>query len=160
MVSWAPTAQVLVASFTQHHVDKLDLGLSPVENLMLSFPGVLEKDARSWIGGYGVQGDMQTNPCKKMSGGQKSRVAFAMLAFARPNLIVMDEPTNHLDMETIDALIEALRAFSGGVVVVTHDQHFVERVCNQLWVCGGGKVQRFRGEFKDYKKQVIGELKT
>jgi len=151
---------VLVASFTQHHADKLDLSLSPVENLMQSFPGILEKEARSWIGGYGVQGEMQTNPCKKMSGGQKSRVAFAMLAFARPNLIVMDEPTNHLDMETIDALIEALRTFSGGVVAVTHDQHFVERVCNQLWVCGGGRVQRFKGEFKDYKKQVISEIKT
>mmetsp|Transcript_64749 Transcript_64749/g.127361 ORF Transcript_64749/g.127361 Transcript_64749/m.127361 type:complete len:96 (+) Transcript_64749:1-288(+) len=95
-----------------------------------------------------------------MSGGQKSRVAFALLAFARPNLIVMDEPTNHLDLETIDALITALTGFTGGVVVVTHDQHFVEKVCKQLWVVGGGKVRKFPGEFKDYKAEVLRDLKT
>lgn len=150
---------VSVASFTQHHVDKLDLALSPVENLMLTFPATLEAAARSWIGGYGIQGEMQTSPCRKMSGGQKSRVAFALLAFAKPNLIVMDEPTNHLDLETIDALIEALRSFTGGVVAVTHDQHFVEKVCKELWVVGGGTVQKFKGQFADYKKQVLGDLK-
>lgn len=151
---------VLVASFTQHHVDKLDLALSPIENLQLVFPGTLEAAARSWIGGYGIQGDMQTSPCKRMSGGQKSRVAFALLAYAKPNLIVMDEPTNHLDIETIDALIEALRAFTGGVVAVTHDQHFVERVCKELWVVGGGKVEKFKGQFVDYKKKVLRDVKT
>jgi len=150
---------VSVASFTQHHVDKLDLMASPIENLIMQFPGTLEQAARSWIGGYGIQGDMQTNPCIKMSGGQKSRVAFALLAYARPNLIVMDEPTNHLDLETIDALIAALQTFTGGVVAVTHDQHFVEKVCKELWVCGGGKVQKFKGGFQDYKKEVLAGLK-
>jgi len=150
---------VSVASFTQHHVDKLDLELSPIENMQLTFPGTLEQGARSFLGGHGVQGDMQTSPCKKMSGGQKSRVAFALLAYAKPNLIVMDEPTNHLDLETIDALIEALRGYSGGVVVVTHDQNFVERVCTELWLVGGGKIQKFKGNFQEYKKQVLKELK-
>merc|ERR1712028_117430 len=132
---------VLIASFTQHHADKLSLELNPIENLQQTFPGTLETEARSFIGGYGISGDMQTTPCIKMSGGQKSRVAFALLAYAKPNLIVMDEPTNHLDLETIDALIDALRGFGGGLVVVTHDQHFVERVCNELGVVEGGKVE-------------------
>jgi len=150
---------VLVASFTQHHVDKINLGLSAVENLQVSFPGTLDAAARSWIGNYGLQGDMQTKPCGQMSGGQKSRVAFAMLAFTKPNLIVMDEPTNHLDLETIDALIEALRTFTGGVVVVSHDQHFIEKVCTQLWVVGEGKVGRFSGGFfAEYKKRVLKRL--
>merc|ERR1719353_1965838 len=126
---------------------------------MALWPKTLEADARSHIGGYGVSGEMQTTPCKKMSGGQKSRVAFALLAFAKPNLIVMDEPTNHLDLETIDALIAALSEFSGGVVVVTHDQHFVEKVCTELWLVGAGKVQKFKGAFQDYKKQVLNQLK-
>lgn len=151
---------VLVASFTQHHVDKLDLTMSAIENLQQAFPGTLEAAARSWIGGYGIQGDMQTTPCRQMSGGQKSRVAFAMLAFARPNFIVMDEPTNHLDIETIDALIEALRSFTGGIVVVTHDQHFVQTVCKELWVVGNGKVEKFgQGHFPEYKKQILKEAK-
>ena len=116
---------VRIASFTQHHVDSIDLTLSPVENLMAAFPGTLEAPARSWIGQYGLQGNMQTTPCCDMSGGQKSRVAFAMLAFAGPSVIVMDEPTNHLDLETIDALTTALAAFTGGVIAVSHDQHFI-----------------------------------
>merc|ERR1719335_1035086 len=133
--------------------------MTPIENLMAQFPGTMEQAARSFIGQYGVQGSMQTTPCCNMSGGQKSRVAFALLAFAKPNLIVMDEPTNHLDLETIDALIEALREFSGGVVVVTHDQNFVERVCTGLWLVGDGKDQKFKGNFQEYKKQVLKELK-
>mmetsp|Transcript_39043 Transcript_39043/g.115720 ORF Transcript_39043/g.115720 Transcript_39043/m.115720 type:complete len:365 (+) Transcript_39043:1-1095(+) len=151
---------VLVASFTQHHADKLDLSLNAIENICAAFPGTLEAAARSWIGGYGIQGDLQTMPCGRMSGGQKSRVAFAMLAFAKPNLIVMDEPTNHLDLETIDALIEALVVYKGGVVVVTHDQHFVQKVCKELWVCGGGRVAKFKeGHIAEYKAQVLKGLK-
>lgn len=151
---------VTVASFTQHHADKIDLMLSPIENLMAAFPMTLEADARSHIGGYGISGAMQSTPCMNMSGGQKSRVAFALLAFAKPTLIVMDEPTNHLDIETIDALVEALRAYTGGVIAVSHDQHFIESVCSSLWVVGGGRVQKFaKGEFAEYKKEVIKSIK-
>jgi len=149
---------VLVASFTQHHADKLNLSMNPVENLMEAFPGTLEAAARSHIGNYGVQGSMQTTPCRQMSGGQKSRVAFAMLAFSKPNLIVMDEPTNHLDLETIDALVEALKEYRGGLIVVSHDQHFIEKICNALWVVADGKVVKFDGVFSDYKRQVLKRL--
>jgi len=143
-----------VAQFTQHHADQLDLQLSAIDNLRQRWPSTLEAEARSWLGQYGVQGQMQEQPCGLLSGGQKSRVAFAFLAYEKPNCIVMDEPTNHLDIETIDALILALQQFEGSVVVVSHDQHFVESVCKELWVCGGGRIQKFRGEFKDYKKDV------
>jgi len=146
---------VTIASFTQHHIDKLDLMLSPIENLMNTFPGTLEAAARSWVGGYGVQGNMQTTPCIDMSGGQKSRVAFALLAFAKPSLIVMDEPTNHLDLETIDALADALGKYTGGAIVVSHDQHFITNVCSQLWIVGNGRVRRFAHGFVEYKAQVL-----
>jgi len=146
---------VSIASFTQHHIDKLDLTLSPLENLMNSFPGTLEAAARSWVGGYGVQGNMQTTACMDMSGGQKSRVAFALLAFAKPNLIVMDEPTNHLDLETIDALADALAKYTGGAIIVSHDQHFITNVCSQLWIVGNGRVQRFAHGFAEYKAQLL-----
>lgn len=70
---------------------------------------------------------------------------------------VIVRPTNHLDMNAIDALIGALRKFSGGVLVVSHDQHFITSVCNEIWVIGKQKVLKLRGEFKDYKRQVIRE---
>jgi len=150
---------VLVSSFTQHHADKLDLMLSPIENLLQTWPKTLEADARSFIGQYGVQGAMQATPLRDMSGGQKSRVAFAMLAFAKPNLIVMDEPTNHLDMETIEALADAVASYTGGVVVVSHDQFFIEKVCREMWVVSDGKVAKYsKGHFQEYKKEVLKAL--
>jgi ATP-binding cassette subfamily F protein 3 len=97
---------------------------------------------------------------KLLSGGQKSRVAFAVLAFKRPHLLVMDEPTNHLDMETIDALTAALKEFDGAVVAVTHDQHFVNSVCDRLWTVGAGKVVPLSGDFNAYKKQILKEVRT
>merc|ERR1712139_106505 len=100
---------------------------------MAAFPELKEADARAWIGQYGLQGSFQERVCKTLSGGQKSRVAFAMLAYRLPHLMVMDEPTNHLDLETSDALADALVAFTGAVLAVSHDQHFVQKVCNRIW---------------------------
>mmetsp|Transcript_84227 Transcript_84227/g.219209 ORF Transcript_84227/g.219209 Transcript_84227/m.219209 type:complete len:602 (+) Transcript_84227:85-1890(+) len=158
-----------IGQYNQHSAEVLPDDKTPLEFLMERYAegvttteGTKKLEVDQWrakLGKYGVTGEMQTRKMGTFSDGQKSRVVFTLISLTNPHLLLLDEPTNHLDMETIDALIEALRAFSGGVVVVTHDQHFVENVCNSLWVCGGGKVQRFRGEFKDYKKQVISEIK-
>ena len=90
-----------------------------------------------------------------LSGGQKSRVAFASLVAAKPHVIIMDEPTNHLDFESIDALIVALSDFKGGLVVVSHDQHFITSTCTEIWSVEGGAVSRMRGTFEDYKKAAL-----
>ena len=131
-----------------------------VENMIDTFglKEYKEADFRKHLGGYGVKGDLQLQLCGEMSGGQKSRVAFAMLAFKRPHCVIMDEPTNHLDMECIDGLIGALKNFKGGVVVVSHDQHFIENVCKELWYVGDYTLRRFDGNFKAYAKQVMREL--
>ena len=90
-----------------------------------------------------------------MSGGQKSRVALAMITWREPHIIVMDEPTNHLDMETIDALIKALNSYQGGVILVSHDVHFVGSIVNELYVVGEGTVSRFDGTVAQYKDTVV-----
>lgn len=95
---------------------------------------------------------------KFSSGGQKSRAAFALLTFQKPHVVIMDEPTNHLDMGAIEALIDALKNFHGGVLIISHDQHFINQVCNEIWVIKSRRIDRFPGEFNDYKKLVLSEL--
>jgi len=147
-----------IGHFTQHSQDKFDLHLSPIENFIKIFPHIDDEQAiRNFLGKFQIQGNDALKPMILLSGGQKSRVSFATLAFLSPHLIIMDEPTNHLDMDAIDALIEALQDFKGGLIVVSHDQFFISKVCSdELWVVAGdGYVTRFRGDFLDYKKYTL-----
>lgn len=89
-----------------------------------------------------------------LSGGQKSRVAFACLSLTNPHILVLDEPSNHLDIEGMDALSEALTKFEGGVVMVSHDVTMLQNVCKSLWVCDKGTVHQFDGDVKAYKKMI------
>ena len=106
------------------------------------FERATDQEMRQWVGKFQIQGNDAIKPMMMLSGGQKSRVAFAALAYARPHVMIFDEPTNHLDMESIDALIEAVQSFRGGVVVVSHDQFFITRTCQELWVVGEGEAKR------------------
>ena len=144
-----------VAVFTQHHADQLDLAKSALENLVFRYPAAGEAALRAHLGRHDVGGDLALRPCRSLSGGQKSRVAFAALTFSKPHVLVMDEPSNHLDLETTDALVGALRAFKGGLVVVSHDQHFINQVCRELWVVGDAALRRFEGTFDDYKAEAL-----
>ncbi|CAH0475248.1 unnamed protein product [Peronospora belbahrii] len=148
-----------VATFTQHHVDSLDLSKSAVQNMKEMFPGHESDEFRSHLGRFNLSGELAIKPTRTLSGGQKSRVGFALMTWRLPHVVVLDEPTNHLDMETIDALIDALREYKGGVVIVSHDQHFVTSVCEELWVVGDQKVVRFHGTMSEYKNHVLGEKK-
>ncbi|CAN9511259.1 unnamed protein product [Ophioblennius macclurei] len=140
-----------IGYFSQHHVDQLDLNVCSVELLLNKFPGRTEEEYRHQLGGYGITGELATRPVASLSGGQKSRVAFAQMTMPCPNFYVLDEPTNHLDMETIEALATALNKFRGGVILVSHDERLIRLVCKELWVCDGGKVQRIDGGFDEYR---------
>lgn len=148
-----------IAYFTQHSADKFDLQLSAIENLLNQFERATDQEMRKWVGKFQIQGNDAIKPMMMLSGGQKSRVAFAALAYAKPHVLVFDEPTNHLDMESIDALIEAVASFRGGVVVVSHDQYFITKTCGELWVVGEGEATRFRGSFDEYKKFTLAKTK-
>uniref|UniRef100_A0A668ADM5 ATP-binding cassette sub-family F member 3 n=1 Tax=Myripristis murdjan TaxID=586833 RepID=A0A668ADM5_9TELE len=140
-----------IGYFSQHHVDQLDLNVCSVELLLNRFPGRTEEEYRHQLGGYGITGELATRPVASLSGGQKSRVAFAQMTMPCPNFYILDEPTNHLDMETIEALAKALNKFRGGVVLVSHDERLIRLVCRELWVCEGGKVRRIDGGFDEYR---------
>ena len=93
-----------------------------------------------------------------MSGGQKSRVSFAMITWERPHILMLDEPTNHLDYDAIDALIMGLADFKGGLVVVSHDEYFLNALCNSLYLVDEGKCLPFKGDLNDYRKMVTKKL--
>lgn len=149
-----------IGYFTQHHVDQLDMSVTSVELLAARFPGKTTEEYRAQLGSFGVGGDLAVRPVDSLSGGQKSRVAFSLMSMANPNFFILDEPTNHLDMETIEALGEALKKFQGGVVLVSHDERLIRKICNELWVVSKGTVQALDGGIDEYKAIVQAELEA
>ncbi|XP_040284435.1 ATP-binding cassette sub-family F member 3 [Bufo bufo] len=140
-----------IGYFSQHHVDQLDLNVNSVELLAKRFPGKTEEEYRHQLGSYGISGELAVRPVVSLSGGQKSRVAFAQMTMLCPNFYILDEPTNHLDMETIESLGHALNKFRGGLILVSHDERFIRLVCQELWVCENGGVSRIEGGFDEYR---------
>ncbi|ORZ18051.1 P-loop containing nucleoside triphosphate hydrolase protein [Absidia repens] len=143
-----------IAYFTQHHIDQLDLSKSAVGFMAEKFPGKTEEEYRRYLGSFGITGMVGLQVMKTLSGGQKSRVAFACLSAQGPHVLVLDEPTNHLDMESMDALQDALAQFKGGVIIVSHDERFINTVCNEIWICDKGILNKFSGTIKDYKEMI------
>ncbi|VDN50986.1 unnamed protein product [Dracunculus medinensis] len=147
-----------IGYFTQHHVDQLDMDVSVIEVLMNRYPGKTQEDYRSALGRFGLSGELALQPVVTLSGGQKSRLAFANIAMMNPNYLVMDEPTNHLDVETVEALGKALKLFKGGVLIVSHDERLIEIVCNELWVVKDRTVIHLEGGLEEYKRHVHSQL--
>lgn len=140
--------------FSQHHVDQLDMTVCPVELMAQHFPGHKSEEYRRMLGQFGVSGDLALQQICSLSGGQKSRVAFAILCGHKPNFLVLDEPTNHLDVQTIEALGNAILKYKGGVILVSHDERLIRMVCQELWVCSQGSVYCLEGGFDQYRKIV------
>jgi ATP-binding cassette subfamily F protein 3 len=143
-----------VAMFTQHHADQLDLDQTPLETIGALMKDPNPEEVRFYLAGFGIQGNLSMRPNYMLSGGQKTRVALAALVFKKPHIILMDEPTNHMDIDAVNALAIALNNYNGGVVIVSHDEYFVETVCNQIWIVGKGKCEKYNGNFLDYRKLV------
>ncbi|CAA0825450.1 ABC transporter F family member 3 [Striga hermonthica] len=146
------SAKVRIAVFSQHHVDGLDLSSNPLLYMMRCFPGVPEQKLRGHLGSFGITGNLALQPMYTLSGGQKSRVAFAKITFKKPHILLLDEPSNHLDLDAVEALIQGLVLFQGGVLMVSHDEHLISGSVEQLWAVSDGKVTPFNGTFQDYKK--------
>ncbi|KAM0251265.1 hypothetical protein ACHAQJ_008256 [Trichoderma viride] len=146
-----------IGFFAQHHVDSLDLTMSAVSFMAKMYPGKTDEEYRRQLGAFGITGTTGLQKMVQLSGGQKSRVAFACLALTQPQILVLDEPSNHLDIEAMDALAEALNEFQGGVLMVSHDVTMLQNVCTSLWVCDGGTVEKFDGNVQQYKKKIAAQ---
>ena len=130
--------------FAQHHLESLDYSLTPLECLKKEFgSGVTQQQLYAQLGRFSLGDQFARRRIGTLSGGQKSRLAFSILTWYSPHLIIMDEPTNHLDMPTIDALAIALSDFEGTILIVSHDQHFVETCCDEFWCVGNRSIKQF-----------------
>lgn len=145
-----------IGRYHQHLTDQLDIELSPLEFMMKQFPDYATKveEMRRAVGRYGITGIYQTLPIKNLSDGQKSRVAFAWIAWKQPHILLLDEPTNHLDIETIDALAYAINQWDGGMVLVSHDFRLISQVAEEIWECRDGKIHVWRGNIMEYKQKL------
>ena len=118
-------------------------------------PDVSEPAVRAKLGSFGFSKDLADNKISALSGGEKARLLFAIMSFDAPHLLLLDEPTNHLDMDAREALVQALNAYEGAVVLVSHDPSMVERVADRLWLIKDGACEPFDGDLDDYRKFII-----
>ena len=140
-----------IGYFAQHQLEQLRTDESPIQHMLRLAPQTREQELRDFLGGFDFRGDMAQTPCGPFSGGEKSRLALALLIWQRPNLLLLDEPTNHLDMEMRHALNLALQEFDGGVVLVSHDRSLLRATCDRFLLVADGGAPAFDGDLDDYR---------
>jgi ATP-binding cassette subfamily F protein 3 len=151
----AGTAQfgkgLVIGYFAQHQVEMLRHDESPLWHLARIAPDVREQELRNFLGSFNFNGTMASSSIAPFSGGEKARLALALIVWQRPNLLLLDEPTNHLDLETREALTMALAQFEGTLVLVSHDRHLLRATTDQFLIVADGKLQPFDGDLDDYR---------
>lgn len=140
-----------IGYFAQHQLEQLRPEESPLQHLLRLDSTAKEQDALNYLGGFAFAGEMAKTACENFSGGEKSRLALALLIWSRPNLLLLDEPTNHLDLEMRHALAMALQSYEGGLVLVSHDRALLRAACDQFVLVADGKASTFDGDLSDYK---------
>jgi ATP-binding cassette subfamily F protein 3 len=139
-----------IGYFAQHQLEQLRLDESPLQHLQRLEPLTPEQELRDYLGGFDFRGDMAMRAVEPFSGGEKSRLALALLIRTKPNLLLLDEPTNHLDLEMREALTFAMQEFEGGMVVVSHDRHLLRTCADELLLVDNGCATPFDGDLDDY----------
>ncbi|MGO1071190.1 ABC-F family ATP-binding cassette domain-containing protein [Lysobacter sp. CA199] len=139
-----------IGYFAQHTVESLHAGVSPIDHLIEIAPGVPTQQLRDFLGKWNFPGDRAFESVDGFSGGERARLALAMIAWRKPNVLLLDEPTNHLDLDVREALAEALSDFPGAIVLVSHDRHLIGLVCETFWRVADGVAQPFDGDLDAY----------
>ncbi len=142
---------LVIGYFAQHQVDLLRHDESPLWHLQKLSPTTREQELRNFLGGFNFPGEMVTSSIAPFSGGEKARLALALIAWQRPNLLLLDEPTNHLDLETREALTMALAQFEGTLVLVSHDRHLLRATTDQFFIVADARLSEFDGDSEDYR---------
>ena len=144
-----------VGYFSQHQVDDLDLSISAFTHIQRLDETQTEKQIRTYLGGFNFKGDKVKDPIHLFSGGEKARLAFAIISYQKPNILLMDEPTNHLDMEMRHALTIALQTFRGAILLISHDRHLLNSSVDHFYLVDNGGVDIFNGDLNDYKNYIL-----
>lgn len=153
------SSKMRIGYFSQHQTEELDMNSTPYsemyELMSKKIPDIKEHAVRAKLGAFGFSRELSDNKIETLSGGEKARLLFAFMSFDGPHLLLLDEPTNHLDMDSREALVQALNAYEGAIVIVSHDPTMVERVADRLWIVRDNKVADFEGDLDDYRKFTI-----
>ena len=148
-----------IGYFSQHQVDVLDPRASPLLHLQRLTPGATEQVLRNFLGGFDFRGDMALSPVATFSGGEKARLALAIIVWQKPNLLLLDEPTNHLDLEMCHALTVALQEFEGAVILVSHDRHLIRNTVDSLVLVSDGRISEYKGDLSDYGRWLLAKIR-
>jgi ATP-binding cassette subfamily F protein 3 len=148
------TPDIRIGYFAQHQLENLDSAATPLQHMERIAPKETTLVLRSFLGRFGLAGDSEDRPVATFSGGEKSRLALALLAWQKPHLLLLDEPTNHLDLDMRDALTIALEEYTGAVVIVSHDRSLIRAVADELWLVADGEAKLFDGDLEDYKSWI------
>ena len=149
------SGKMKVGYFTQYQVEELDGDDTPLAHMTRAMPGKTPAAVRAQLGRFGFSGDKATTHVRKLSGGERARLALALITRDAPHLLILDEPTNHLDVDAREALVQALNSYSGAVVVVSHDRHMVELTADRLVLVDGGTAREYDGSLEDYMAFVL-----
>ncbi|MDX8386106.1 MAG: ATP-binding cassette domain-containing protein [Gallionella sp.] len=148
------TPDIRIGYFAQHQLENLDSAATPLQHMERVAPKETTLALRSFLGRFGLAGDSEDRPVASFSGGEKSRLALALIAWQKPHLLLLDEPTNHLDLDMRDALTIALEEYTGAVVIVSHDRSLIRAVADELWLVADGEAKLFDGDLEDYKNWI------
>ncbi len=148
------TPDIRIGYFAQHQLENLDSSATPLQHMERLAPKETTLALRTFLGRFGLAGNSEDRPVDSFSGGEKSRLALALLAWQKPHLLLLDEPTNHLDLDMRDALTLALEEYTGAVVLVSHDRSLIRAVADELWLVADGKAKLFDGDLEDYKSWI------
>tara|TARA_R110000868_G_scaffold190862_1_gene434774 strand:- start:70919 stop:72805 length:1887 start_codon:yes stop_codon:yes gene_type:complete len=148
-----------IGYFSQHQAEELNMTETAFDAMREKMKGKPESEIRGVLGKFGFNKVLSDNRIEELSGGEKSRLLFAIMSYDAPHLILLDEPTNHLDLDAREGLVQALNAYGGAVIIVSHDPSMVEMVADRLWIVRDGKCEAYDGDLESYRTMVVEERK-
>ncbi|MGH1424751.1 MAG: ABC-F family ATP-binding cassette domain-containing protein [Pseudooceanicola sp.] len=150
------SSKLRIGFFAQHQVDELHIDETPLQHLVRARPGEMQSKLRARMAGFGLGAEQAETEVGRLSGGQKARLSLLLATIDAPHLLILDEPTNHLDIESREALVEALTAYSGAVILVSHDMHLLSLVADRLWLVKDSRVSPYEGDLETYRAMLLG----
>ena len=150
------SSKLRVGYFAQHQLEELRPDETPLDHIRRMRPGEAPGKLRARLGGFGIGAEQADTEAGRLSGGQKARLSLLLATLDAPHMLILDEPTNHLDIESREALVEALTAYTGAVILVSHDMHLLSLVADRLWLVKGGRVKPFDGDLEAYRQMLLG----
>ncbi|MEM6371642.1 MAG: ABC-F family ATP-binding cassette domain-containing protein [Pseudomonadota bacterium] len=157
--TFTKSSKLRIGYFAQHQVDELFIDETPLDHLRRERPTEGPARWRARLSGFGLMADQAETVVGKLSGGQKARLSLLLATLDAPHMLILDEPTNHLDIESREALVEALTAYTGAVILVSHDMHLLELVADRLWLVSNGTVKPFEDDLEAYRKLLLSDAK-